>query len=271
MSGTSTAPTQVTLWSPQEVARSIENAEFEDRLASTGLVTTRRGDRAAIYETQDGRGIVGYFDFSAGMQSQDAWGEMAQGVLQPLDEPVSRTQLLDDPVLAPVFQHIRGRRALNRDQARRIEELTGPVVQELIEGPTDGWDFDGPTANQETSYGQEAAMEAAILDDPHSWRALGFTSKPRAQRRSDDGKQRYDLISEEQRLVAELKIEATLQVLPQVDSYLEVLEVTRGPGWQVRIVSAAWPSAGLTQAVRARPELELWRCHRGPFLERVDV
>jgi hypothetical protein len=271
---TRTTPSQVAVYSPEEVSRAIE--QLHERgpdavLASTALVNTERGDRAAIYESEEGRGIVAGFDFCDVPVPQDSWGWMAPGILQPLDEVIPRERLIKDEVLASAFTRIHGRRSLTPRQGRRIEELVGALPAQLID--REDWgpgEFDGPPAKAERSFGNEAAMQAAILNSPSARESLGFASRPQPERWSDDLSQRYDLISVEQRIVAELKIEGRVSVVGQVDNYLDTLTRDFGEGWMARIVVASRPSVSLLERVRDRPDVELWRIYHGGIMKRED-
>src|SRR4051812_25355389 len=220
-------PRQVVLWGPPEVDRALRHynsaldaTDYE--YASTSLGHSQRGDRAAVYEAGDGRGIVALFDFGGPPVRQDSWGRLAPGILRPLLRPISRAELLANPVLAPPLRKIRGRRRLNAEQGAAITALVGePVPFALLQtDPADHGDFDGPVADPGRSFGTEAAMQEAIATSARAYRCLGFRRSPERESWSDDGQRRFDLVDRGLRVLAELKLEGTRSALEQVDDYL---------------------------------------------------
>ncbi|MEJ8281952.1 hypothetical protein [Pseudonocardia spirodelae] len=71
-----------------------------------------------VYRTGPGGGVVALFAFTGPVRPHPG-GRHAPGELVPVGREVPRPELLADPVLAPVFRHLRGRRRLPPDAARR--------------------------------------------------------------------------------------------------------------------------------------------------------
>lgn len=107
-------PDTVLLWDADEVA--------DPPAEPCCLAGTAAGDRAVVYRTGPGGGVTALFVFT-GPAEPHLGGRHAAGVVVPVGRPVSRAELLADPVLAPVFRHLRGRRRLPPDAARRLVVL----------------------------------------------------------------------------------------------------------------------------------------------------
>ncbi|MEU9820158.1 hypothetical protein ACIGG9_07035 [Pseudonocardia alni] len=107
-------PDTVLLWDADEVA--------DPPPEPCCLAGTAPGDRAVVYRTGPGGGVAALFAFT-GPAEPHPGGRHAAGVVVPVGRPVPRAELLADPVLAPVFRHLRGRRRLPPDAARRLVAL----------------------------------------------------------------------------------------------------------------------------------------------------
>ncbi|GAA1827294.1 hypothetical protein GCM10009772_01430 [Pseudonocardia alni subsp. carboxydivorans] len=107
-------PDTVLLWDADEVA--------DPPPEPCCLAGTAPGDRAVVYRTGPGGGVTALFAFT-GPAEPHPGGRHAAGVVVPVGRPVPRAELLADPVLAPVFRHLRGRRRLPPDAARRLVAL----------------------------------------------------------------------------------------------------------------------------------------------------
>lgn len=107
-------PDSVLLWDAAEVAA--------PPAAPCCLAGTAPGDRAVVYRTGPGGGVVALFAFT-GPAEPHPGGRHAAGVVVPVGRAVPRAELLADPVLAPVFRHLRGRRRLPPDAGRRLVAL----------------------------------------------------------------------------------------------------------------------------------------------------
>ncbi|ANY07453.1 hypothetical protein [Pseudonocardia sp. HH130630-07] len=111
-------PCAILLWDAAEVA--------DPPAEPCCLRTTAEGDRMVVYRTGPGGGVVALADALAGARARPAGGWWAPVVVHPIANPVPRPELLADPVLAPVFRHLRGRRRIPVAAAERIIELAGP-------------------------------------------------------------------------------------------------------------------------------------------------
>lgn len=76
------------------------------------------GDRAVIYQVHHDQGIVALFDAAGKAYPDPDWGWKADGHYTPVPNPISREMLLADPVLAPIFDKLQGRRWLPDDQVQ---------------------------------------------------------------------------------------------------------------------------------------------------------
>ena len=112
-------PSSILLWRADELC--------EPPAAPCCLRSTRAGSRAAVYRTGLNGGVVALVDFTADAAARPHGGRAADGVVQLLDRPLSRSVLLADDVLGPVFRYLRGRRRLPEPAARRLGALLGPV------------------------------------------------------------------------------------------------------------------------------------------------
>lgn len=117
-------PSSVLLWDAAEVAA--------PPAGPCCLRGTVEGDRAVVYRTGPGGGVVALAEARADARPRPDGGWWAPVVVHRLADPLPRALLLDDEVLAPVFRHLRGRRRIPAGAARRLLELAGGV------GP-DGW------------------------------------------------------------------------------------------------------------------------------------
>jgi hypothetical protein len=268
------SPNQVVVMRPDEVDRALRWFEGDSWLREDYAVSVLKassvGDRAVIYETgSDRRGLVGFWDVADLPVRQNRWGYLAPGVIRPLPTPVRRSQLLADPLLKTVFASPRGGRRLSYRARRALVPLLDPLPDFLFLPPThpssDG-DFDSapPVGRRWLS---EREMQLAIQASPRCWELLGFVGRPGMELVSEDRRDRYDLISD--RAVAELKLEANLETLAQLDRYL-VGRRRREPGrWRGHIVFARWATRGLREALADRTDVALWQCRPGPTGARL--
>lgn len=67
--------------------------------------------------------VAALVDFTADAQARPGGGWAAKGVVHLLGNPLPRSVLLADDLLAPVFRHLRGRRGLHEPAARRLMSL----------------------------------------------------------------------------------------------------------------------------------------------------
>jgi hypothetical protein len=109
-------------------------------------------------------------------------------------------------------------------------------------------------------WGREGPMRDAVLSSG-AWRAL-FRRKPLPEVRSSAGSDRYDLLSEPDRAVAEFKLVANSTTLIQLDRYLDTLAHDHGGHWRGHIVWGNSCSRRLAEAVDRRSDIKLWRCDR---------
>jgi hypothetical protein len=110
-------PSSILLWDAEELR--------EPPATPCCLRTTRAGSRAAVYRTGPDGGVVALVDFVTDAAARPHGGWAAEGVVQLLDRPLSRSVLLADDVLGPVFRYLRGRRRLPEPAARRLGDLLG--------------------------------------------------------------------------------------------------------------------------------------------------
>lgn len=113
----SVLPSSILLWDATEVA--------DPPAAPCCLRTTAAGDRVVVYRTGPGGGVEALADVLADARPRADGGWWAPLRVHRLAVPVSRPELLADEVLAPVFRHLRGRRRLPAEPARRLRDLVG--------------------------------------------------------------------------------------------------------------------------------------------------
>jgi hypothetical protein len=112
-------PSSVLLWDAAEVA--------DPPAAPCCLRTTVAGDRAVVYRTGRHAGVVALAEATADARPRPDGGWWAPVAVHRPAVELPRAELLADPVLAPVFRYLRGRRRLPADAARRLVERTaGP-------------------------------------------------------------------------------------------------------------------------------------------------
>ncbi|MEQ3550611.1 hypothetical protein WIS52_09035 [Pseudonocardia nematodicida] len=117
-------PSSILLWDAAEVAA--------PPAAPCCLRTTVRGDRAVVYRTGPGGGVVAVADALADARPRPDGGWWAPVAVHRLASPLSRAELLADEELAPVFRHLRGRRRLPAGAAARLAELARPDTVEPV-------------------------------------------------------------------------------------------------------------------------------------------
>ena len=110
-------PSSILLWDAAEVV--------EPPARPCCLRTTAAGDRAVVYRTGPGGGVVALADAVTEARARVEGGWWAPFVVHRLAVPLSRADLLADDLLAPVFRHLRGRRRLPADAAGRLLDLAG--------------------------------------------------------------------------------------------------------------------------------------------------
>ena len=120
------APMAVLVLAP-EYASDLKN---EATWFST-LRDMKRGDRAVIYRTREDRGVVALFDVTDESTEWDnQWGWGAEGRVIALSSPISRTELMRDRDLRPVFERPQGRRYL----PPRAQRALVPLLRKRLGG-----------------------------------------------------------------------------------------------------------------------------------------
>ncbi|GAA2876439.1 hypothetical protein GCM10010472_37560 [Pseudonocardia halophobica] len=112
-------PSSVLLWNADELS--------DPPAAPCCLRSTRAGERAAVYRTGPGGGVVALVEFTADAEPRADGGWHAAVVVRPLDRPLPRAALLADDLLAPVFRHLRSRRRLPEAAGERLMALLDPA------------------------------------------------------------------------------------------------------------------------------------------------
>jgi hypothetical protein len=256
-------PSAVLVWDPSEVAQ-WELLDSEDGWWMAGcLSTTRAGDRAAVYQTRQDQGVVGFFDFSTPAFAHPDFGYAAFGRPAPLRRPMARGALLGGE-LAPVFRRIQRRRRLPVPAATELTTTLGrrvPAWQQINEPlPDDAEDWVWIPSRDDASWGIEAAMRDAIRDTPAAYKRLGFAAAPSIEVRPPGSLTRMDLHGPG--VVVECKLVAGLATLDQLDGYLNILRAEEPGGWKGHIVADQVVTSELRRAIFARPDVRLWVCRR---------
>ena len=106
--------TGVVLYAPPEVEKFEDLAWDDGWWISAALSKSKPGDRLVVYRTRADEGLVAVFDvgteaFKAGDLKWPAYGRPTE-----LRTPIPRNTLTGDPLLAPVFVNLPGRRYLPR-------------------------------------------------------------------------------------------------------------------------------------------------------------
>lgn len=269
MSGTP-RPTSALVWHPSELREELADTD-EISLASC-LRTTAAGTRGVVYRTTRDQGIVGIFDFLTDAQPHRDLRWAAYGVLRPIDPFVPRSALLQDAILQPVFQHMRGRKGLPEAVGERLTDLLHPLptfatTNEPLPGPDEHWEW--IPARPETDWGSEASMRDALAGSRRARKKLGFTAEPATETRPPGSTLRMDLY--EPGVVAECKnVLSGLEVLRQLDGYLSLCRNGADRSWSGHIVVSAGYTTELANAVNERPDIRLWECRRA-FGGRPDL
>jgi hypothetical protein len=122
----------------------------------------------------------------------------------------------------------------------------------------------------DAEWGRELPMRDAVLATPREWRKL-FSTTPQKEDPSEDRFDRYDLVSHEDRVIAEFKLDATTATLGQLERYLDYRRGQTRRRWTGHIVYGNSCTRTLREAIDRRPkrlpEVRLWRCDRAPRLE----
>jgi hypothetical protein len=259
-------PSAVLVWDPSEVAQ-WELLDSEDGWWMAGcLSTTRAGDRAAVYQTRQDQGIVGFFDFATPAFRHPDFRYAAFGRPAPLRRPLHRGALLGGE-LAPVFRRIQTRRRLPVPAAAELTTTLGrrtPAWQTFNEPlPDDGEEWVWVPSRDDASWGIEAAMRDGIRDSPAAHKRLGFERPPRTEVRPPGSATRMDLYGPG--VVVECKLVAGLAALAQLDGYLNILRVAEPGDWKGHIVADQVVTSELRRAIFARPDVRLWVCRRDDY------
>ncbi|MCE3551524.1 hypothetical protein LWC33_08665 [Pseudonocardia sp. RS11V-5] len=114
-----TVPSSILLWSADEL--------YDPPAAPCCLRSTRAGDRAAVYRTGAGGGVVALVEFTTDAEPRAEGGWHAGAVVRPLPHPLPRPVLLADELLGPVFRHLRTRRRLPEAAGERLTALLAPT------------------------------------------------------------------------------------------------------------------------------------------------
>jgi hypothetical protein len=259
--GAPPAPTQIIVWHPSE----LDDFSPGGLHMSSSLSSTRAGTRGVIYRTTADQGVVGVVDFASDATEHPDLGWTAYGVPQLLDEPITRAEMLADPLLRPVFAGIRGRRAVPTAASGRLDELVRHVPArrpaEPLPPASEVWHWAPRRAD--TAWINEDAMREAIRNDARSWRRLGFTSLPGRETHPARGtRTRTDLY--QLGIIGECKVVMSgLDVLSQLDGYLaHAREEHPEVDWFGHIVLAAGYTQDLRRAVASREDITLWVCGR---------
>ncbi len=236
-----------------------------DPTTSPASKSTAAGNRAVVYESgPDGRGIVGVFDFCADAVPDKSWGWAAFGIFQPLTRPVARVEIRGVPVLRSTFLHPQGRRGLTPEQGEPVAGLIAPLprflqVPALIQ--TEGLDFEWDASDPGRVWGTEKELQEAIAVDGRSRRVLGLVGPLQLEPRSEDGKDRYDIVSDG--VVVECKQIASLRDLTQLDRYLTTLRREHPEqSWTGHLVFGRHASRSLVLAIEHRADVQLWECRK---------
>ncbi|MFR9807322.1 hypothetical protein ACL02T_34255 [Pseudonocardia sp. RS010] len=230
-----------------------------------------------MYRTTRDQGIVGIFDFLSDAQPHPDMRWAAYGVLRAVTPFLPRDVLLADGDLGSTFRHMRGRKSLPALVGERLLELLPRLpdfatTDELLPGPEEHWEW--IPARPETDWGSEAAMRDALAIDQNAWKSLGFKARPLTEKRPPGSTLRMDLY--DHGVIAECKnVLSGLEVLRQLDGYLDLCHRDAGGQWTGHIVVSAGYTTELARAVRARRNIRLWECRRAidgrPTLTEVRV
>jgi hypothetical protein len=241
----------------------------------TCLKRTVRGSRAFVYESGSAGAITAVLDFqgSPGEPLRD-WGYVAPNVFRPLATPIPRADLSEG-----VLRNIFGKRGVPRhgqeldpQQASAIVAALRPAVvppfiampvKRCPRPPGEGW------LRADIVWGREGPMRDAVVESGE-WRKL-FRHRPSAERRSAHGFDRYDLVSYQDRVVAEFKLDATAATLNQLDRYLKSLHEWRGGDWTGHIVWGNSCSHTLVEPASHRRNVSIWQCDRRTRRHRTDA
>ncbi|MEU7817222.1 hypothetical protein [Pseudonocardia sp. NPDC049154] len=112
-------PSSVLLWNADELS--------DPPAAPCCLRSTRAGERAAVYRTGPGGGVVALVEFTADAEARADGGWHATAVVSAAAQPLPRAALLADDLLGPVFRHLRSRRRLPEAAGERLMALLGPT------------------------------------------------------------------------------------------------------------------------------------------------
>jgi len=255
-------PTSVLVWDPAEVHRWAELTDMRGWWIAGCLSATEAGSRAAVYQTREDQGIVGFFDFGCGAFEHEDLGYAAYGRPVPLPRPVPRQGLLADPALHEVFQQIQGRRRLPAAAQGSLASLVSLPPFEALDDPLpdEGEDWVWVPARHGVGWGLEAAMQRAIADHRPSWHGrLGFSARPRMEEHPPGSNDRMDLWAPGS--IGECKLAAGLRALDQLDRYLRLCH-RGGKRWRGHLIVADVYTAQLAEAVFERSDVQLWVCSR---------
>ena len=250
--------------------------DFCDAVASC-LGWTQRGDRGFTYVTggEDAR-LEGVIDYQENAFSHDAYRFIASAVFRPFRQAITRAELqAAHPALASVFatgQRI-GARELNRVQHSAlvdlVEEREGRLPsfilmpKEECDHEAEDW---GKVGNP---WGLERTMQEAIARNRRGGWGRLFSIRPQQERRELHGRDIYDLVSEDDRAVAELKIDANTLTLLQLKRYLDGRKQETRRRWSGHIIYGRSCTAPLVEAVEGERRnsgytVKIWRCERTP-------
>jgi hypothetical protein len=167
-------------------------------------------------------------------------------------------------MVGPAFQHMRGRKTLTADVGERLAQVLAPLpdfatTDEPMPGPNEHWEW--IPARPETDWGSEAAMRDAIAASRRARRQLGFSKTPLKEQRPPGSSLRMDLF--EPGVVAECKnVLSGLEVLRQLDNYLNLCEPESTRAWVGHIIVSSGFTTELARAVSERKNVRLWKCQR---------
>lgn len=237
--------------------------------AASCLGWTERRHRGYTYFTGGPDAfLAGLIDYQSSAQHHPSFPSVASGVFRPLPTPVGRDRLLQEPELSSLFKP--GRRVpaqrLTEERTaaldRIVSESLGAVPDFMLMPEEECSELGAEWDRVGNAWGLEKTMQEAIRTHGRAWRKL-FESEPRAEVRGGMGRDRYDLVSDDDRVVAELKLRANTATLSQLDRYLQG-KPSRGRAWRGHIVYGMSCTERLRDAVQKRGgTLALWSCEKG--------
>ena len=166
------------------------------------LKATQPGDRQIVWEGSGGRGLIAVVDFGEPTRRLRSGRYERWATATPLVPPISRAQLLADPMLAARLTGAGasalqgGPIRLTQEQGQAILRVAGGLPRANVpqdkprkQDLDDEWDWVG-----EHDLPPEKLLEIEIADKPRLWKQLGFPTRPALQTRLPSGR-RPDLLA----------------------------------------------------------------------------